>query len=324
MNRSTFPRQIRLQNVCNITGRVFDFGENPLWVEASKTITTWFSQYTIYDEKKKRKFLAGQFDFFAGISFPDCDLERLETCLMFYFWAFVADDLADEGELANRPEEVEKGHMIQQSIINKLDSPEPEYPYASMLWHLLRRMKKTATPGVICRFIEFYYLHSNSHMEQCTLRSGLVKAIAEYSVDLDVPDYVFEHPVMKAMSDATDDILTWPNDLCSFNKEQADGDYQNLISIIMADHKVDLQTALDMLVDMIAQRVQDYVNLKKQLPNWGPKVNAAVAKYNKYIEYMVQGCVVWYYSSRRYFRGVSAIGQDYIMWDLYEPSEPTV
>ncbi|KAH8923561.1 terpenoid synthase [Atractiella rhizophila] len=319
MNRSTFPRQIRLQNVCNITGRVFDFGENPLYPEASKTITKWFSKYTMYDEKKNRKFLAGQFDFFAGISFPDCDLERLETCLMFYFWAFAADDLADEGELANRPEEVEKGHMIQQSIIDKLDGPEPEYPYASMLWHLLRRMKKTASPGVIRRFIESYYLHSNSHMEQCTLRreerlysihefilmrratigSGLVKAITEYSVDLDMPDYVFEHPVMKAMSDATDDILTWPNDLCSFNKEQADGDYQNLVFIIMAEHKVDLQTALDMLVDMIAQRVQDYVNLKKQLPNWGPKVDAAVAKYNKYIEYMVQGCVVWYYSSPR-------------------------
>lgn len=36
-------------------------------------------------------------------------------------------------------------------------------------------------------------------------------AIVEYSLDLDLPDEVFENPIIKAMSDATDDIMTWPN-----------------------------------------------------------------------------------------------------------------
>ena len=36
-------------------------------------------------------------------------------------------------------------------------------------------------------------------------------AMVEYSLDLDLPDYVFDDPVVKAMSDVTSDIMTWPN-----------------------------------------------------------------------------------------------------------------
>ena len=38
-----------------------------------------------------------------------------------------------------------------------------------------------------------------------------VSAMIEYSLDLDLPDIVFENPIIKAMSDATTDLMTWPN-----------------------------------------------------------------------------------------------------------------
>lgn len=33
----------------------------------------------------------------------------------------------------------------------------------------------------------------------------------EYSLDLDLPDEVFENPIIRAMSKATNDLMTWPN-----------------------------------------------------------------------------------------------------------------
>lgn len=39
----------------------------------------------------------------------------------------------------------------------------------------------------------------------------LSKAMVEYSLDIDLPDYVFEDPIVIAMSQATTDIMTWPN-----------------------------------------------------------------------------------------------------------------
>lgn len=56
--------------------------------------------------------------------------------------------------------------------------------------------------GVSCSlYMTYLYLVLTRH---CT-------AMLEYSLDLDIPDYVFEDPIVKAMSDATTDIMTWPN-----------------------------------------------------------------------------------------------------------------
>jgi len=36
-------------------------------------------------------------------------------------------------------------------------------------------------------------------------------AMIEYSLDIDLPDHVFDNEIIRAMSDATTDIMTWPN-----------------------------------------------------------------------------------------------------------------
>lgn len=44
---------------------------------------------SVYDDRKKSKFLNyGKFDLFAALSVPDADCMHLETCIMFFFWAF--------------------------------------------------------------------------------------------------------------------------------------------------------------------------------------------------------------------------------------------
>lgn len=44
---------------------------------------------SVYNDRNKSKFLNyGKFDLFAALSFPDADSMHLETCIMFFFWAF--------------------------------------------------------------------------------------------------------------------------------------------------------------------------------------------------------------------------------------------
>jgi hypothetical protein len=48
----------------------------------------------VYNDRKKSKFLDyGKFDLFAALSFPDADCMHLETCIMFFFWAFSVSEL---------------------------------------------------------------------------------------------------------------------------------------------------------------------------------------------------------------------------------------
>ena len=67
----------------------------------------------------------------------------------------------------------------------------------------------------------------------------------------------------------------------------------------MLERDCDLQSAVDVLTEMLAQRVADYARYKSQLPSFGTEVDAELARYNKAIEQYTQGTVVWYYYSPR-------------------------
>ena len=67
----------------------------------------------------------------------------------------------------------------------------------------------------------------------------------------------------------------------------------------MVEHQVELQEAIDILVDMVRSRVDEYVNLKGQLPSFGHEVDQELSKYHTAWEHFVQGTVIWYYLSPR-------------------------
>ncbi len=81
-------------------------------------------------------------------------------------------------------------------------------------------------------------------------------------------------------------------------KEQADGDYHNLVFSVMVERDCDLQTAIDISTDMMRTRVEEYLGHKTQLPVFGDEVDAEVTKYPQGLEHYVQGCIVWNHVSQ--------------------------
>ncbi|KAI0334296.1 terpenoid synthase [Cubamyces sp. BRFM 1775] len=327
-----FPANVVLKNLTDITAPVFELKLNPHQGKAAQAANAWFERMNVYEARKRKRFLSHRFDSYAGMSFPDADVDHLETCIAIFLWAFSFDDLSDEGALQSKPDAVQVGVDISMGVLRNPDAPPPDFPYAAMLHDVWRRFRKTASQGACNRFVRAVESWMTSLVEQARNRSTdeipsveafitlrrrtiggpVAEAMIEYSLDLQIPEYVWEHPVLQEMSKAVIDIMTWPNDLCSFNclqKEQADGDYQNLVFCIMIERDTDLQSAVDILTDMLAQRVADYVRFKAQLPSFGPEVDAELARYNKAIEHYTQGTVVWYYRSPRYFHGQDVVGQ---------------
>ncbi|KAG6328755.1 hypothetical protein ID866_10334, partial [Astraeus odoratus] len=226
---SSLPSQFCLPDLCAITGRICELRVNPFQAEADREARACIG---LYDDRKKSNFLNyGKFDLFAALSFPDADLKHLTTCLIFFFWAFSTDDLSDEGDLQSKPDAVQAGHDISVRVVNHPNCPRPQYSYAAMFYDLLARIRETSTPGAHKRFIRAWEDWSSSQvtqsrnrsqdrippvdefikMRRATIGGALVEAMVEYALDLDLPDDVFENPVIRAMSDATTDLMTWPN-----------------------------------------------------------------------------------------------------------------
>ncbi|THH32846.1 hypothetical protein EUX98_g1362 [Antrodiella citrinella] len=354
-----FPSQFVLQDLTSITGTVFKLKINPLQEKAYEFTRAWFVNLGVYSEPKQSKFLSHRFDLYAGLSFSDADLQHLDTCIAFFLWAFSFDDLSDEGELQSKPERVQIGVDITMGVLNHPDAPAPQFKYAAMLHDIWRRFRATASPGACNRFYRAVASWMKSQVEQAQLRSDnrtpsveefillrrrtiggeIVEAMVEYSLDLKIPEWVWDHPILVGMSHAVIDVMTWPNDLISFNvsptviafttryshfyelqKEQSDNDYQNLVVCVMLEHNTDLQGAVDIVTKMLAQRVADYANLKSRLPSFGPEIDGELSRYLTALEQYTQGTVVWYYDSPRYFRGIDLSNKHNLLIPVYPPS----
>ncbi|KAJ3561482.1 hypothetical protein NP233_g10167 [Leucocoprinus birnbaumii] len=271
------------------------------------------SSFNVYDSSKAQAYIdRGRFDLYAALSFSDADPQHLETCLAFFYWAFSTDDLSDEGSLQDKPEDVKVGLDVSRRVLSDpfFEVPSKGYPHAMMLNEFARAFEQFGNSQIeqsrrrsVSKMLSISDFIS---IRRATIGAALVEgwpgeAMIEYSLDLDIPDHVFEDPIVIAMSEATTDIMTWPNDLCSFNKEQADGDFQNLVCCVMVEKQIELQEAIDVVIDMLSSRVNQYINLKAQLPSFGQKTDSELAKYHHALEHYVQGTIIWYYLSPRYF-----------------------
>lgn len=82
-------------------------------------------------------------------------------------------------------------------------------------------------------------------------------------------------------------------------KEQADGDYQNLVCSVMVEGNIGLQDAMDVVTAMLDDRILDYKRLKSRLPSYGAAIDKELARFLCGVEQFVQGTVEWYYSFRQ-------------------------
>jgi len=133
--------------------------------------------------------------------------------------------------------------------------------------------------------------------------SGLKPLIdfLEYTLQVDLPEAVAEHPVMQSLKQCVNDFCTWSNDIFSFKKEYASRDTYNMVIIVMKTKGLELQSAIDYVGDMCLQSMRSFCEYEKQLPSWGPGIDKDVARYMKGLQNWLIACLHWSYISGRYF-----------------------
>lgn len=88
--------------------------------------------------------------------------------------------------------------------------------------------------------------------------------------------------------------------MASFNVEQARGHISNIVTVLMAQHGIDLQTAMDLAGDLRNQAIDKFREHKAKLPSWGPGVDRDVAAYIRGLEFCCSGHLHWSFATARY------------------------
>jgi hypothetical protein len=258
----TLPTAFTVPNLALAVDKTFPCQCNSQLEAARESMYVWYERFKTHATSIDcADFLTkSRFDSLAALSFPAANLFQLEACLMFYLWAFVVDDLADEGEGQASTDAFEYLTSVSMEILLSPDRDiATDIPYANMLKDLIQRLRTSGSNGMIRRFIRGFDDWSSSQISQSRSRTShtlpsveefIVSrrktfgtematgspssssptvaallthlslshlALVEYTLNLDLPDFVMENAIVREMIDALFDISIWANDLCSFN-----------------------------------------------------------------------------------------------------------
>ncbi|KAG2008219.1 terpene synthase [Coprinopsis cinerea AmutBmut pab1-1] len=253
----------------------------------------------------------------TAMTYPDAAYPQLRLCNDFLTYLFHIDNLSDD--MDNRGT-----WSTANEVLNSLYHPYTYHGQARvgrMTRDYWRRMILTASPGSQQRFIETFDFFFQSVTQQAIDRltgeipdlesyialrrdtSGCKPcwALIEYANNLDLPDEVMDHPVVRSLGEAANDLVTWSNDIFSFNVEQSKGDTHNMIPVVMHQEGLDLQSAVDFVGEMCKSAIDRFIEDQNYLPSWGPKIDRDLAVYINGLADWIVGSLHWSFETERYF-----------------------
>ncbi|KAF7318869.1 Terpene-synth-C domain-containing protein [Mycena chlorophos] len=253
----------------------------------------------------------------SSMCYPDAGYPQLRVCNDFLTYLFHIDNLSDD--MNNRGT-----RTTADEVLNSLYHPHT-YQGAARVGKMTRdyykRMIVTAAPGTQQRFIETFDMFFQSITEQAQDRAaGVIPdlesyialrrdtsgckpsfALIEYANNLNIPDEVMEHPLVASMTEAANDLVTWSNDVFSYNVEQSKGDTHNMIPVVMHEQGLSLQEAVDFVGEMCKQTIDRFCEDRASLPSWGAQIDREVAIYVDGLANWIVGSLHWSFLSERYF-----------------------
>ncbi|KAG8812881.1 hypothetical protein FRC17_001771 [Serendipita sp. 399] len=318
------PATIRLPDILGAMDR-FELRTHPDEREVTRASNEWFNSYNMMPPHLFEKFVKCDFGLMTGMSYPDTDATRLRITADYMAILFAYDDLMDlpSSDLMNDKIASDKAAKIMMGVLTHPHKfrPVKGLPVATAFHDFWSRFCATSTPSMQKRFTDTTYEYVMAVKNQCGNRASEVcptieeyvalrrdtsaikvtYAAVEYCLNLDVPDEAFYHPSVVALSEAGNDILSWANDVYSFDNEQCSGDCHNLVAVVAINKNITVQAAMEYVMSMLDSAIERFFEEWANVPSFGPEIDQKVQAYIKGLELYLSGSVFWHLESERYF-----------------------
>ncbi|KAF8137234.1 isoprenoid synthase domain-containing protein [Boletus edulis] len=269
------------------------------------------------DEVARRAFHGLKAGKLAAMCYANAGYHQLRVCSDFLNWLFHLDNLSDDMD--------DRGiDNVANVVMNSIHHPHT-YRCSARLNRMTRdfykRMMQTASPGTCRRFKETMGLFFQAIQQQALDRAnGAIPdlesyislrrdtsgckpswVLIEYAHNLDIPDDVMNHPIICSLGEATNDLVTWSNDIFSYDVEQSKGHTHNMIDVIMQEQGLGLQDAVNVVGEYCKGAINRFVRDRANLPSWGPAIDAEVRVYVDGLADWIVGSLHWSFETERYF-----------------------
>ncbi|KAH7915515.1 terpenoid synthase [Hygrophoropsis aurantiaca] len=302
---------------------------HPDWEEAWAASRGWFLSFNVFGAKERQVYEACHIGLLSGLTFALADKEIVRSgCdLLSIFLIFdeTTDHLDEDG--------VRQFAKLYLSAMKHPEMPRPhgETIVGEIVRQFWQRARTRANPRFQRRFINEFEAFTEAVAQQAGDRTNRhFRSIEDYfavrrgdvglkptivlllfNLDIDLPDEVLDHPALAEMEMCCVDSIITANDITSYNREQARGDdTHNLVSIVMQERGLDLQSALYWIRDYQEHVTQNFIRLRDEvcarvredLPTiWNERIEAQLKGYMGGLACWVRGNDAWGWECERYF-----------------------
>ncbi|KAH7344353.1 terpene synthase metal binding domain-containing protein [Pyrenochaeta sp. MPI-SDFR-AT-0127] len=289
----------------------------------------WLAQICGFAPNMRKKVNACDFSWFISIAAPEAPADRLKTVCDWGNWVFPFDDMFDSGDL--RTDLPTSQHVLDSLMANMLGNEfvSSKLPVVKAHDDIYRRLQEGSSIGTQRRFacaMQNYTSGVAEHVEHFTtnhipslqemlqtrqLSVGVAPLyhLVEYAHGIQLPDEVFEHPVIQALERLGADFVILSNDILSYCKEEVslldhyrsqseDCPFNMTAACRLAGQSA--QEAFDTLGALLEQRYIQWDQAIDRLPSWGTEVDVQVRRYVEGIQNIVQANISWSFRSKRY------------------------
>ncbi|KAG2341925.1 terpenoid synthase [Suillus weaverae] len=302
-----------------VSGCRYPMRLNPHCDSVSRATEQWLCSEAHLVEPESTKYTSLRPGYFASSCYPDADAFHLKVCADFLGWSFKLDDWLEIDRF-----DVNDAWEVRDCCMSAFRDPvnfQTERYSGKMSKSFFGRFRETGGPGCTERFIhamDLWFIsaakevdnrakgHVNDVESYIELRRDLSGckscfALIEFVGRIDLPDEVVSHPVIMALEEATNDFVSWSNDIFSYNMEQSHNSTHNLVAVLMLDQGLDLQSAVDYCGRLCNISLQRFEENRAILPSWGEEVDKEVAIYVEGLQNWITGPLQWTFETTRYF-----------------------
>jgi Terpene synthase family 2, C-terminal metal binding len=261
-----------------------------------------------------------QYGMLMGRAYPSAALETLQIATDWSTWLFLLDDQCDEAGIGQDPEQLAGLHKRFLDVLRGVAPQQDKEPLVHGLWDLYVRLRKYATNDWLRRFSGSVSMYFAANIWEATnRRQGLIPDASTYRAmrpftsavypclmlielteQLRLPSEVYNHPDVQRLAQMTNNVISWSNDILSFEKEQRQGDVHNLVLILAHEQRLSSQAAVEQVAALHDDEVRDFITLAGQLPRFGSTIDADLQRYLDGMRSWMRGNLDWSIGTARY------------------------
>ncbi|KAJ7865773.1 isoprenoid synthase domain-containing protein [Mycena olivaceomarginata] len=253
----------------------------------------------------------------AAMYYPQAGFPQLRVCNDFLTFLFHIDDISDvmdslgaketgdgiadylrnpsSASTCSKEQKVAKDYFKRLALTTSKDTQDRFMHSLEAFFEGLEKQAKDRLVGKVPSFDTYIDLRGDtSGCRPCFV-------LIEYANNLRLPSRIMKDAIIQQLGDYANDLVAWSNDLFSFKVETKRKDTHNIVCVMMHEHGIDLQLAVNMVGKLCSDRMEDFIRLRAQLPSWGPTIDGMVRVYVDGLQDWMVGSLHWSFKTERYF-----------------------